>query len=77
MNILRFHIQRIRELRFDIMFGSSLPFFPIYFHGDTIILRRLELKCREDDGGPDQSESVALANDFNVPIFLIISFPDH
>jgi hypothetical protein len=61
MNLLGPHIHRICDLRFDIMFSSSLPSFPFDFHGSATILRHLELRCRKDDGGPDNSTSVALS----------------
>jgi hypothetical protein len=69
MNILGSHIHRIRDLRFDVVFSSSLPSFLDGFHGSVPILHHLELKCREDDGGPDHSEPVALTEceDFQCP----------
>ena len=73
MNILRFRIQRFRGLCFDIMFSSSLLFLPINFHGNTITVEHLELKCGEDDGRPDQSESFALVNDFQWPNLNVLS----
>jgi hypothetical protein len=38
MNILCSHIHRIRELHFDVVFSSSLPFFPTDFRGSAPIL---------------------------------------
>ena len=45
------HMHRIRKLRIDVRFSSSLPSFPHDIHGVTTNLVYLELSCREDDGG--------------------------
>jgi hypothetical protein len=53
MNILGSHLHLIQELRFDVTFSSSLPSVSTDFHGSATILKRLELQCKEDDGGLD------------------------
>jgi len=60
MKILCSQIHRIREIRFDAVFSSSLPSFITDFHGNATIFKRLHLQCREDDGGPDCDEAAAL-----------------
>ena len=68
MNILGPHIHRIRQLRFDVAFSSSLPSFPFDFRGSATILHHLELRCKEDDGGADHRMSVATAyEEFECP----------
>jgi hypothetical protein len=58
MNILDSHLHLIRELCFDVMFSSSLPSFPYCFRGSAPILKRLELRCKEDDGGHDSGTPI-------------------
>ena len=49
------HIDRLQNLDFSVGFSSSLPSFPDDFHGTATKLRRLQLECREDDGGSTPS----------------------
>jgi hypothetical protein len=76
MNIIGSHIHRIRTLRFEVMFSSSLPSFPTDFHGTATILNRLELQCKADEGGSDNSISAALSipahEEFECPILSLL-----
>jgi hypothetical protein len=51
MQIIDPHIHRCRAISFNVLFSSSLPSFPGDFHGSARLLKSLELKCVEDDGG--------------------------
>jgi hypothetical protein len=78
MNILGPHLHRIHDLRFDVTFSSSLPSFPSDFRGSATILERLELRCRQDDGGRDRNILIALPTteheEFECPklVYLVI-----
>jgi hypothetical protein len=60
MNLIAPHIHRIRELSINVMFSSSLPSILTDFHGTATMMFKLELHCREDDGGPDRRAFDAL-----------------
>jgi hypothetical protein len=62
MNIIVPHIHRIRDLRINVMFSSSLPSILRDFHGTATMMLNLQLQCMEDDGGVGRTESVALTD---------------
>jgi hypothetical protein len=63
MTVINSHMHRFTELRFNVMFSSSLPPFPDDIRSPADQLHTLALECREDDGGPNSAnirESVPL-----------------